>query len=169
MNSLHTVRKVVGNERDVLLSSFGRLQPKVVTVVEEEAELEVGLDGYEFVRGMEECMRWFRVYLEALEESFPRTSNERLMLERSAGRAVVDLVACAPSESTERRETAARWTQRLHGTGFNTVSYSEEVCDDVRALLRRYKEGWSMTQCSHAGIFLTWKDHPVVWASAWRP
>jgi len=44
----------------------------------------------------------------------------------------------------------------------------EEVCDDVRALLRRYREGWAMTQCSDAGIFLSWKDQPVVWASVWR-
>ena len=138
-------------------------------MVEEEADLDVGFDGFEFVRGFQECLRWFKVYFEALDESFPRTSNERLILERVAGRAIVDLVACSPADSIERRESAARWSQRLHGGGFNTLSFSDEVCDDVRALLRRYKEGWSMTQCSDAGIFLSWKDQPVVWASAWRP
>jgi len=137
-------------------------------VVEEEADLDVGLEGLEFVKGFEECLRWFRVYFEALEESFPKTSNERLMLERAAGRAMVDLVACSAADSVERRERAGRWTRRMHGGGFNTVAFSEEVCDDVRALLRRYREGWSMAQCSDAGIFLSWKDQPVVWASAWR-
>ena len=29
--------------------------------------------------------------------------------------------------------------------GFNTVTFSEEVCNDVRVLLRRYREGWAMT------------------------
>ncbi|XP_027361727.1 protein SHORT-ROOT-like [Abrus precatorius] len=169
VNALHSIT-AVGNHRDVLISSLRRLQPRIVTVVEEEADLNVGLEGFEFVKGFQECLRWFRVYFEALDESFPRTSSERLMLERAAGRAVVDLVACAPVESVERRETAARWSRRMHGGGFNTVAFSEEVCDDVRALLRRYnKEGWSMTQCPDAGIFLSWKDQPVVWASAWRP
>ncbi|CAL5187788.1 unnamed protein product [Lathyrus oleraceus] len=179
VNTLHSISVGNGNgngngnrnhnRRDALIGSLMRLRPRIVTVVEEEAELDFGFEGFEFVRGFEECLRWFRVYFEALEESFPKTSNERLMLEREAGRGIVDLVACAPSESMERRETAVRWSQRLHGGGFNTVAFSDEVSDDVRALLRRYKEGWSMTPCSDAGIFLTWKEQPVVWASAWRP
>ncbi|KAG2724143.1 hypothetical protein I3843_01G004700 [Carya illinoinensis] len=169
VGTLHSIAPV-GDRRDYLISAFRRLQPRIVTVVEEEADLDVGVDGLEFVKGFEECLRWFRVYFEALDESFPRTSNERLMLEREAGRAVLDLVACPPSESVERRESAVCWSRRLHACGFGPVSYSDEVCDDVRALLRRYKEGWSMTQCSDvAGIFLSWKDQPVVWASSWRP
>lgn len=169
VGSLHSIT-ALGNRRDYMISAFRRLQPRIVTVVEEEADLDVGVDGLEFVKGFEECLRWFKVYFEALDESFPKTSNERLMLERAAGRAVVDLVACAPSESVERRESAVRWSRRLHGGGCSPLSFSDEVCDDVRALLRRYKEGWSMTQCSDvAGIFLSWKDQPVVWASAWRP
>ncbi|XP_028772763.1 protein SHORT-ROOT-like [Neltuma alba] len=168
VNSLHSIT-AFGNNRDMLISSFQRLQPRIVTVVEEEADLDVGFHGFEFVRGFQECLRWFRVYFEALEESFPRASNERLMLERAAGRAIVDLVACDPSQSVERRETAVRWSQRLHGSGFNALPFSDEVSDDVRALLRRYKEGWAITHCSDAGIFLAWKEQPVVWASAWRP
>ncbi|KAG5061259.1 hypothetical protein AAZX31_01G181200 [Glycine max] len=167
VNTLHSIA-AVGNHRDAVISSLRRLKPRIVTLVEEEADLDVGLEGFEFVKGFEECLRWFRVYFEALDESFPRTSNERLLLERAAGRAVVDLVACSAAESVERRETAARWARRMHGGGLNTVAFSEEVCDDVRALLRRYREGWAMTQCSDAGIFLTWKEQPVVWASAWR-
>ncbi|GMY11910.1 protein SHORT-ROOT [Fagus crenata] len=168
VNTMHSIT-AVDNRRDYFISALRRLQPRIITMVEEEADLDVGVDGVEFVSGFQECLRWFRVYLEALEESFSRTNNERLMLERAAGRAIVDLVACAPSESIERREPAARWCQRLHVGGLSPVSLSDEVCDDVRALLRRYKEGWSMTQCSDAGIFLAWKDQPVVWASAWRP
>lgn len=169
VGALHSI-SAAGDRRDCFVSALRSLRPRIVTVVEEEADLDVGADGVEFVRGFQECLRWFRVYLEALEESFPRTSNERLMLERAAGRAIVDLVACSPSESVERRETAALWSRRLHGAGLSPVTFSDEVCDDVRALLRRYKEGWAMAQCSEssAGIFLSWKDQPVVWASAWR-
>ncbi|EYU44495.1 hypothetical protein MIMGU_mgv1a022711mg [Erythranthe guttata] len=174
VGTLHSVA-TVGNRRDFLISIFKRLQPRIITIVEEEADLHgAGGDSDdrgEFVRGFQECMRWFRVYFDALDESFPRTSNERLMLERAAGRAVVDLVACSPQESVERRETAVRWSHRLHAGGFSPFSFNDEVCDDVRALLRRYKEGWSMAPCSDdaAGIFLSWKDQPVVWASAWKP
>ncbi|KNA18321.1 hypothetical protein SOVF_071960 [Spinacia oleracea] len=177
VNSLHSMSL---RRRDSVLSAFRGLNPKVVTVVEEEADFTVaedgggGCDGSSFLRGFGECLRWFRVYFESLEESFSRTSNEKLMLERAAGRALVDLLACPEDTSAERRENATRWTGRMHGAGFGHVAYSDEVCDDVRALLRRYKEGWSMTQCSStstsaAGIFLNWGDQPVVWASAWKP
>ncbi|KAK3020815.1 hypothetical protein RJ639_047687 [Escallonia herrerae] len=171
LHSVATNANSNGDRRDYLLSMFRRLNPRIVTVVEEEADLDVGADGFEFVRGFQECLRWFRVYFESLDESFSKTSNERLMLERAAGRAVVDLVACPTSESTERRETATRWSRRLHASGFSPVSYSDEVSDDVSALLRRYKDGWSMAPCSDtaAGLFLSWKDQPVVWASAWKP
>ncbi|KAK6151148.1 hypothetical protein DH2020_016080 [Rehmannia glutinosa] len=169
VGTLHSV-STIGNRRDVLVSIFRSLHPRVVTIVEEEADLDVGVDGVEFLGGFQECLRWFRVYFEALDETFPRTSNERLMLERTAGSAVVDLVACPPQSSVERRETAARWSRRLHGGGFSPFPFNAEVCDDVWALLRRYKEGWSMAQCSDSpGIFLSWKDQPVVWASAWKP
>ncbi|PHU27341.1 Protein SHORT-ROOT 1 [Capsicum chinense] len=171
IGALHSVTPA-GNRRDYLISLFRRLQPRIVTIVEEEADLDVGVDGFDFVKGFQECLKWIRVYFESLDESFSKTSNERLMLERQAGRSIVDLLACPPSESMERRETGVKWSNRMHGGGFITVSYSDEVCDDVRALLRRYKEGWSMGQCGGgdaAGIFLSWKEQPVVWASAWKP
>ncbi|XP_044469402.1 protein SHORT-ROOT-like [Mangifera indica] len=168
IGAFHTIR-AVDNSRDILISNLRRLQPRIITVVEEEADLDVGSDGVEFVRGFEECVRWFRVYFESLDESFSRTSNERLMLERAAGRAMVDLVACQPAESIERRESATRWSQRLHAAGFSPTMFSDEVCDDVRALLRRYRDGWSMAQCPDGGIFLSFKEQTVVWASAWRP
>lgn len=168
VNSLHSITPI-GNHRDNILGSLRSLHPRIVTVVEEEADLDIGLDGVEFVNGFQECLSWFRVYFESLDESFPRTSNERLMLERASGRALMDLLACPRQESIERREVARRWSRRLHGCGLRPVGYSDEVSDDVRALLRRYKEGWTMGQCSDSGIFLSWKDQPVVWASAWRP
>ncbi|KAL7613725.1 hypothetical protein Lser_V15G07416 [Lactuca serriola] len=165
-----TLRSVSNHRRDYLISMFRSMNPKIMTIVEEEADLEVGIDGFEFLRGFQECLKWFRVYFEALNESFPQTSTERLMLEREAGRAVMDLVACSPANSVERRETANRWSSRLRASGFGGVSYSEEGCDDVRALLRRYKEGWSMAPSeTAAGIFLMRKETPVVWASAWKP
>jgi hypothetical protein len=65
----------------------------------------------------------------------------------------------------------------LQSAGFSPVAFSEDVADDVRSLLRRYREGWSMREASSvddsaaagAGVFLAWKEQPLVWASAWRP
>ncbi|KAH1159911.1 hypothetical protein GYH30_031604 [Glycine max] len=79
-----------------------KVMKEIKARMEKEADLDIGLEGFEFVKGFEECLRWFRVYFEALDRIFPRTSNEHLMLEREAGRAMVDLVACSLVESVER-------------------------------------------------------------------
>ncbi|XVF14234.1 hypothetical protein REPUB_Repub09cG0040500 [Reevesia pubescens] len=95
VGTLH-LSTAVDNRRAMMISSFRRLQPRIITVVEEEADLDVEVDGLEFVKGFQECLKWFRVYFEALDESFARISNERLMLERAGGRAIVDLVGNHP-------------------------------------------------------------------------
>ncbi|PKA53632.1 Protein short root 1 [Apostasia shenzhenica] len=187
VNCVNSLRNVspAGRRREALLAKIRRLRPRVVTLVEEEADLssDAGDGGDEgFLKGFEEALRFFSAYFDSLEESFPKTSNERLALERAAGRAVVDLVACAATESTERRDTAAGWSRRMRHAGFSPAEFSEDVSDDVRALLRRYREGWSMRPAVEeadessssgggeaAGIFLSWKEQPVVWASAWKP
>ncbi|CAM8921930.1 unnamed protein product [Rhodiola kirilowii] len=172
INALRSI-KAANNRRDLVISLFKRLNPRIVTIVEEEADLDIGLEGFDFLKGFQETLKWFRVYFETLDNSFSRASNERLMLERAAGRAIMDLLAGVPGESIERRETGAKWAHRMHGGGFSQVSFSDEVSDDVRALLRRYKEGWTMVRRNIpdfvAGTFLAWREQPVVWASAWKP
>lgn len=184
MNSLRGVVPGGVRRRGAFAASLRRLEPRVVTVVEEEADLvatdadasdEGGDTEAAFLKVFGEGLRFFSAYMDSLEESFPKTSNERLALERGAGRAIVDLVSCPASESMERRETAAAWARRLRSAGFSPVPFSEDVADDVRSLLRRYREGWSMREAgtddsaAGAGVFLAWKEQPLVWASAWRP
>ncbi|KAL2344927.1 hypothetical protein Fmac_006212 [Flemingia macrophylla] len=64
-------------------------------VVEEEGDLVKGLEGFEFVKWFNKCLKWFKVYFEVLDESFRWTSNERLILEWVARRATMDLMAGA--------------------------------------------------------------------------
>ncbi|CAN6448137.1 unnamed protein product [Victoria cruziana] len=178
VNCVGTLRRVApGPERDAIVAAIARLRPKIVAIVEEEAEFgggeadEDGEDDEErFVSTFRECLRFFSAYLESLDCSLPKTSNERLALERAAGRAIVDVVACPTRESAERRERAVGWARRLASAGFSPAAFSDDVADDVRALLKRYREGWSMAPAGDsAGIFLSWREQPVVWASAWKP
>uniref|UniRef100_J3LQ15 Uncharacterized protein n=1 Tax=Oryza brachyantha TaxID=4533 RepID=J3LQ15_ORYBR len=184
VNALRGVASGGARRRDAFVASLRRLEPRVVTVVEEEADLAASeADSSSesdteatFMKVFGEGLRFFSEYMDSLEESFPKTSNERLALERAVGRAIVDLVSCPASESSERRENGASWARRMRSAGFTPAAFSEDVADDVRSLLRRYREGWSMRDASGtdadaaaAGAFLAWKEQPVVWASAWKP
>lgn len=166
VNTLHGVPS--GERRNAMAAALRRLRPKIVTVVEEVADLRPE-DCGDFARSFAESLRFFTAYFDSLEESFPKTSNERLALEKAAERAIMDLVAGDPARSTERRETAASWSARMSAAGFSPLPLSDDVGDDLSALLKRYREGWSMAAPPPAGTFLLWKEQPVVWASAWKP
>ncbi|TKY62210.1 SHORT-ROOT protein [Spatholobus suberectus] len=97
-----------------------RLQLRSVMMVEEEVDLDVGLEGFEFVKGFQECLRWFRVYFEGAEED-----------SGGLGGVFADRVGGAA-----RNDSSMGVVDVWRG-----VQYS----DHVRALLRRHKEGWAMS------------------------
>ncbi|XP_027926625.1 protein SHORT-ROOT-like [Vigna unguiculata] len=184
VNCVGALRRVEVEERENLIRVLKSLGPKVVTVVEEEADF--CSSGEDFVKCFEECLKFYSLYFEMLEESFPPTSNERLMLERECSRSIVRVLACCGGggggddmeddgeefECCERRERGTQWCERLRNA-FSPVGFSDDVVDDVKALLKRYQPGWSLVVSQGddhlSGIYLTWKEEPVVWASAWKP
>lgn len=173
INCVGALRRVEVEERAGVIRMFKSLNPKVLTVVEEHADFTTNS---EFVKGFEECLRFFTLYFDMLEESFPATSHERLMLERECSRSIVRVLACESSGSSgecESRERGKQWSERLKEE-FCAMPFSDDVLDDVKALLKRYRPGWSHSQSDHPhesspGIYLNWKDQPVLWASAWKP
>ncbi|XVF84354.1 hypothetical protein PTKIN_Ptkin17bG0030200 [Pterospermum kingtungense] len=172
VNCIGALRRVAVQERGAVIEMFKSLGPKVVTVVEEEADLSNSQ--HDFVRCFEECLRFYTLYFEMLEESFAPTSNEKLMLERECSRSIVRVLACDDEQDSggecERRERGRQWSDRLK-EAFSLVRFSDDVVDDVKALLRRYRDGWKLTQPlqDETGLYLTWKEEPVVWVSAWKP
>ncbi|MED6170817.1 hypothetical protein PIB30_034727 [Stylosanthes scabra] len=191
VNCIGALRRIEVEERESVIRMFRSLSPKVVTVVEEEADFSSNRN--DFVQCFEECLKFYSVYFEMLEESFPLTSNERLMLERDCSRSIVRVLAYNGDDDEElqdcceRRERGIQWCEKLKKE-FSAATFSDDVVDDVKALLKRYRGGWSLVlpqqqQQGHnsnytnnnnnnnnlSGIYLTWKDEPVVWASAWKP
>ncbi|XP_057458549.1 protein SHORT-ROOT-like [Lotus japonicus] len=184
VNCVGALRRVEVKERESVIGMFKSLSPKVVTFVEEEGDFVTSRD--DFVKNFEECLKFYSLYFEMLEESFPPTSNERLMLERECSRSIVRVLACNDGDEDgggggdqggdcccETRERGTQWSERL-GSAFSPVGFSDDVVDDVKALLKRYQAGWSLVvpqgnDHNLSGIYLTWKEEPVVWASAWKP
>ncbi|KAA8531433.1 hypothetical protein F0562_006214 [Nyssa sinensis] len=163
VNCIGALRRVEVEERGAVIGMLQSLQPRVVTVVEEEADFSSSRN--DFVKCFEECLRFYALYFEMLEESFVPTSNERLMLERECSRSIVRVLACDNENGTgdcERREKGSQWSERLKEV-FSSVGFSDDVVDDVKALLKRYRAGWSLVlpQADDSGIYLTWKEEPV--------
>ncbi|KAM0940099.1 putative transcription factor GRAS family [Dioscorea sansibarensis] len=73
VNLIGALRRVNIDERSDFLRVIHQLKPKVVTVVEEEADFTSNKDV--FVMCFEECLRFYGVFFEMLEESFGVTSD----------------------------------------------------------------------------------------------
>ncbi|XXG62146.1 hypothetical protein AAC387_Pa05g0570 [Persea americana] len=170
VNCVGALCQVPTEERGAFVHILRSLRPKVVTVVEDEADF-TSTRG-DFTKCFEECLRFYSLYFEMLEESFVPTSNERLMLERKCSRSILSVLACDGDGGgeCERRERGSQWCERLR-EGFSPVGYSDDVVDDVKALLKRYRTGWSFVpaQGDDSGLYLTWKEEAVTWVSAWKP
>ncbi|XP_058094256.1 protein SHORT-ROOT-like [Magnolia sinica] len=170
VNCIGALRHVSVEERPSVVRMLRSFRPKVVTIVEEEADF-TSTRG-DFVECFEECLRFYSVFFEMLEESFVPTSNERLMLERESSRSIVSLLACGGDGGgeCERRERGSQWCGRLR-EAFSPAGFSDDVVDDVKALLKRYRAGWSFVPAKgdESGLYLMWKEEAVVWVSAWKP
>ncbi|KVH87798.1 Transcription factor GRAS [Cynara cardunculus var. scolymus] len=139
VNCIGALRRVEVEEREDVIRLFSSLKPRVVTIVEEEADFASSRS--DFAKCFEECLRYYTLYFEMLEESFTPTSNERLMLERECSRSIVRVLSCDDTQNIgsgdcERREKGNQWCQRLKEQ-FSPVGFSDDVVDDVKALLRR--------------------------------
>ncbi|XP_073054048.1 protein SHORT-ROOT-like [Primulina eburnea] len=176
MNCIGALRKVHVEERMDVIKMIQTLRPRVVTIVEEEADFSTNKN--DFVKCFEECLRFYTAYFDMLEECFPTTSSEKLMLERECSRTIVRVLACDDEShdhggDNERRERGVQWAERLRGSGFTSVGYSDDVIDDIKALLKRYRAGWSYVlptgSVGDASIYLSWKEEPVIWTSVWKP
>ncbi|KAG6544330.1 hypothetical protein Mapa_014164 [Marchantia paleacea] len=152
--------------RDEIISTLRSMNPKIVTVTEEEADLL----STDFSLCYPEALRFYSLFFESLEESFPRASNERLMLERSCARTMVNILACEDMDdcNCKRLEKAAQWGSRFANAGFSACPLSDDVVDDIRALLKRYKDGWGL-EVRPSGVFLSWKVQPAICTSVWKP
>ncbi|WOL02414.1 hypothetical protein Cni_G11133 [Canna indica] len=170
VNCVGGLRKVSVEERDAFVRTLRALRPRVVTVVEEEADFTT--TGGDLVECFERCLRFHEVFLRMLEESFAATSKERFLLERECARSIHGVLARGGNGGDcERREKASQWCRRMT-QAFSPASFSGEVVGDLEALLRRYRTGWSLmaTRSSEvSGLYLAWKEEPVVWVSTWKP
>ncbi|KAI5413639.1 hypothetical protein KIW84_057986, partial [Lathyrus oleraceus] len=175
LNCVGALRRVEVGERESLIKFFKSLSPRVITFVEEEGDFVSD----DFVKCFEECLKFYTLYFEMLEESFPPTSNEKLMLERECSRSIVRVLACdhefddeESGDDCEKRERGKKWFERLKNE-FSPCGFSDDVVDDVKALLKRYQSGWSLVvpqgDDNISGIYLTWKNEQVLWASTWKP
>ncbi|KAE8723554.1 Scarecrow-like protein 13 [Hibiscus syriacus] len=107
------------NHRDRLMRLAKSLSPKVVKLVEQEANTNTA----PFVPHFLETMNHYLAVFEFIDVSLPRDHKERISVEQNClARKIVNIIACEGPERVERHELLGKWRSRFVMASFKPRS-----------------------------------------------
>ncbi|KAL3504329.1 hypothetical protein ACH5RR_034170 [Cinchona calisaya] len=152
------------NQRDQLLRMVKGLNPKLVTLVEQD----VNTNTAPFLPRFSEAYRYYSAVFESLDATLPRDHQERMNVERQClARDIINIVACEGEERIERYEVAGKWRARMMMAGFTSSPINQNVKDEIRNLIKQYSKRYKIKEETGA-LHFGWEDKMLIAASAWR-
>lgn len=164
VNCQSWIRHVAPGSRDAFLDAVRALNPCLVTVTDEDADL----DSPSLATRIAGCFDFHWILFDALDTSAPRDSPRRVEHEAAVGRKIESVVGADDADGAERSESGARLAERMRRNGFAGVVFDEEAAGEVRRLLSEHATGWGVKR-EEDMLVLTWKGHGSVYTSAWTP
>ncbi|KAJ6770531.1 CHITIN-INDUCIBLE GIBBERELLIN-RESPONSIVE PROTEIN 1 [Salix purpurea] len=153
----------VNNPRDSLLRMIKSLNPKVVTLMEQESNTNTT----PFLTRFVETLNYYLAIFESIDVRLPRDQKERISVEQHClARDIVNVIACEGKEREERHELLRKWKSRFTMAGFRQWPLSSYLNSVIRSLLRCYSEHYTLVEIDGA-MLLGWKDRNLISASAW--
>lgn len=154
----------VSNPRDGLLRMVKSLNPKVVTLVEQESNTNTA----PFLSRFVEALDYYSAMFESIDVTMGRERKERINVEEHClARDMVNVIACEGKDRVERHELLGKWRLRFMMAGFRAFPLSSYVNSVIRSLLRSYSENYTLIETDGA-MLLGWKNRNLVSASAWH-
>ncbi|KAF3453548.1 hypothetical protein FNV43_RR03988 [Rhamnella rubrinervis] len=154
----------VNNPRDGLLRMVKSLSPKVVTLVEQECNVNTT----PFFNRYVETLDYYLAMFESIDVTLPRNCKERINVEQHClARDIVNVIACEGKERVERHELFGKWKSRFSMAGFQQYPLSSYVNAVIKSLLGCYSEHYTLVE-KNGAMLLGWKDRNLISASAWH-
>ncbi|KAL9245111.1 hypothetical protein vseg_018799 [Gypsophila vaccaria] len=152
------------NQRDQLLRMVKNLNPKLVTIVEQD----VNTNTTPFLSRFSEAYNYYSAIFESLDSTLPRESQDRVNVEKQClARDIVNIIACEGEERIERYEVAGKWRARMLMAGFRPCRMSQNNGNTIRELIvKQYCNKYDVKEEMEALNF-GWEDKNLVVASAW--
>lgn len=152
------------NHRDRLLRLVKGLNPKVVTLVEQECNTNTAA----FLPRFLETLDYYMAMFESMDVTLPRVHKDRINVEQHClARDVVNLIACEGAERVERHELLGKWRLRFTMAGFKPYPLSVLVNSTIKTLLRNYCDRYRLEERDGA-LYLGWMNRDLVASCAWQ-
>ncbi|KAI5670846.1 hypothetical protein M9H77_11210 [Catharanthus roseus] len=152
------------NHRDRLLRLVKSLSPKVVTLIEQEANTNTA----PFFPRFCETIDYYTAMFESIDAARPREDGQRISTEEHCvARDIVNIIACEGADRVERHEPFGKWRLRLTMAGFTPCPLSFSVGNAMKDLLKEYNMNYRLGERDGA-LYLGWKNRALATTSAWR-
>ncbi|KAL7600682.1 hypothetical protein Lser_V15G21185 [Lactuca serriola] len=152
------------NHRDRLLRLIKGLSPKVVTLVEQESNVNTA----PFFHRFQETLNYYTAIFESIDVTLPRDHLQRINVEQHClARDIVNIIACEGAERVERHELLGKWKSRFTMAGFKPYPLSTLVNSTIKALLESYSHKYRLEERDGA-LFLGWLNRDLVASCAWK-
>ncbi|KAE8685945.1 DELLA protein GAI [Hibiscus syriacus] len=169
VNSIFELHRLLARPGGIekVLSSIKAMKPKIITIVEEEANHNSPV----FVDRFTEALHYYSSLFDSLEGSgvAPPSSQDMVMSELYLGRQICNVVACEGVERVERHETLAQWRSRMKTPGFSPVRLGSNAYKQASMLLALFAGGDGYRVEENDGcLTLGWHTRPLIATSAWQ-
>lgn len=152
------------NHRDRVLRMVRGLNPKVVTLVEQESNTNTTAFFPRFL----ETLEYYTAMFESIDVTLPREHRERINVEQHClARDVVNIIACEGPERVERHELLGKWKLRFRMAGFSPYPLSSLVNGTIKTLLVNYSDQYRLEERDGA-LYLGWMNRDLVASCAWK-
>ncbi|KAM3331324.1 hypothetical protein ACQJBY_027376 [Aegilops geniculata] len=149
---------------DAVLDCVASLQPKIFTVVEQEAEHNKP----GFLDRFTEALFYYSAVFDSLDAASANGGTGNAMAEAYLQREICDIVCNEGTARMERHEPLSQWTDRLGRAGLSAVPLGASALRQARMLLGLFSgEGHSVEEAEGC-LTLGWHGRPLFSASAWR-
>nr|AHN60570.1 DOGAI [Dendrobium hybrid cultivar] len=150
---------------EILLSTVRSLRPRIMTVVEQEANHNTG----GFLERFTESLHYYSTMFDSLDGvDGGKEQQDQVMSEIFLGRQICNVVACEGPERTERHETLAQWRVRMDGAGLRPVNLGSNAFKQASMLLALFAGGNGYRVEENEGcLTLGWHTRPLIATSAW--
>ncbi|KAL4283658.1 hypothetical protein GQ457_16G004080 [Hibiscus cannabinus] len=168
VNTIMQLHRLLGSDPtrkppiETVLSWTRDLNPKILTVVEQEANHnQPG-----FLDRFTEALYYYSTMLDSLEAC--PVQPEKALAEIYIQREIGNVVSCEGSARAERHEPLAKWRKRLTGARFRPLPLGSNAFKQASMLLGLFSaEGFSVEE-NEGCLTLGWHSRPLIAASAWQ-
>lgn len=162
VNSIMQLHRLLGSGIDAMLSWIRSLNPKILTVVEQEANH----NGEGFLERFNEALHYYSTVFDSLEAC--PVEPDKGLAEMYLQREICNVVCCEGVARVERHEPLAKWRDRLAKAGFRPLHLGSNAFKQASMLLTLFSAQGYCVQENEGCLTLGWHNRPLIAASAWQ-